>query len=381
MKAGVIMMKKTMKKLMAALLALACVPVTGLTTNADWRWMYSSWDAFEGQTPIADHGMYSGDKNGMIFAVTKKIEFMDRTKDFVYAAVPRMNSIRFVLREDLDLDEAICQVAETLNTIFPGIDEGIQSYQENTDEHKVFSSTCTGDFYGADQAYLTMIDPDTQAYTFSAHYASRSRTLELQLSRTDLTEFRADELEQAAKLELRMLMALARKHLLSEYYGFGETAIYRNCSMMGDAHTLYYYSDNTIDFEEVQAYLEEHYSGCQFDEEPVNGLRALSTPGDYTFTDTMKTAVALYDQFNITPCVKPIEKPVSNSTATGHNALEQPGDTNLDCEVDILDVIAANKHILGVGTLDKTGLKNADMNGNGTADAEDSLAILKKVLQ
>ena len=62
------------------------------------------------------------------------------------------------------------------------------------------------------------------------------------------------------------------------------------------------------------------------------------------------------------------------------NAMEQQGDTNLDCEVDILDVIAANKHILGVGTLDKTGLKNADMDGNGTADAEDSLAILKAAL-
>ena len=60
--------------------------------------------------------------------------------------------------------------------------------------------------------------------------------------------------------------------------------------------------------------------------------------------------------------------------------MERPGDTNLDCEVDILDVIAANKHILGVGTLDKTGLKNADMDGNGTADSADSLAILKAAL-
>lgn len=60
--------------------------------------------------------------------------------------------------------------------------------------------------------------------------------------------------------------------------------------------------------------------------------------------------------------------------------MECPGDTNLDCEVDILDVIATNKHILGVGTLDKTGVKNADMDGNGTADSADSLAILKAAL-
>jgi hypothetical protein len=60
--------------------------------------------------------------------------------------------------------------------------------------------------------------------------------------------------------------------------------------------------------------------------------------------------------------------------------MERPGDANLDCEVDILDVIAANKHILGVGTLDKTGVKNVDMNGNSTADSEDSLTILKAAL-
>ena len=60
--------------------------------------------------------------------------------------------------------------------------------------------------------------------------------------------------------------------------------------------------------------------------------------------------------------------------------MKHPGDANLDCEVDILDVIAANKNILGVGILDNTGLKNADMDGNGTADSADSLAILKAVL-
>ena len=69
-----------------------------------------------------------------------------------------------------------------------------------------------------------------------------------------------------------------------------------------------------------------------------------------------------------------------SDTVTGHNDMEKPGVANLDGERDILDVIAANKHILGVGTLDKTGVKNADMNGNGTADSEDSLAILKTVL-
>ena len=47
--------------------------------------------------------------------------------------------------------------------------------------------------------------------------------------------------------------------------------------------------------------------------------------------------------------------------------MKYPDSANHGCEV----------HIFGVGTLDKTGVKNVDMNGNGTADSEDSLAILK----
>jgi hypothetical protein len=74
------------------------------------------------------------------------------------------------------------------------------------------------------------------------------------------------------------------------------------------------------------------------------------------------------------------ESSEGGEAVTGRNAMERPGDTNLDCAVDILDVIVANKHILGVGMLDKTGMKNADMNGNGTTDPDDSLAILKTVI-
>ena len=65
---------------------------------------------------------------------------------------------------------------------------------------------------------------------------------------------------------------------------------------------------------------------------------------------------------------------------TGHNDMEKPGDTNLDGENTIIDVIAVNKQILGVGMLDKTGVKNADMNGKGMADSEDSLRIRKVIL-
>ena len=47
---------------------------------------------------------------------------------------------------------------------------------------------------------------------------------------------------------------------------------------------------------------------------------------------------------------------------TGHNDMEKPGDANLDGENTIIDVIAVNKQILGVGMLDKTGVY-ADYSG------------------
>ena len=56
------------------------------------------------------------------------------------------------------------------------------------------------------------------------------------------------------------------------------------------------------------------------------------------------------------------------------------GDVNGDTEVNILDVIAVNKAILGVALLDDAQKEAADMDGNGTIDAADSLALLKCVL-
>ena len=88
----------------------------------------------------------------------------------------------------------------------------------------------------------------------------------------------------------------------------------------------------------------------------------------------------LYQVSGLTPGFLIPESEKGNGSVAGHNAMERSGDANLDCEVDILDVIAANKHILGIGTLNKTGMKNADMNGNDTTDPDDSLAILKTVI-
>ncbi|MBR2085901.1 MAG: glycoside hydrolase family 9 protein, partial [Oscillospiraceae bacterium] len=55
------------------------------------------------------------------------------------------------------------------------------------------------------------------------------------------------------------------------------------------------------------------------------------------------------------------------------------GDVNCDKVVDIMDVIAMNKHLLGVAKLEDKGLANADVDGNDKVDSSDSLYILKAV--
>lgn len=57
------------------------------------------------------------------------------------------------------------------------------------------------------------------------------------------------------------------------------------------------------------------------------------------------------------------------------------GDVNNSGDVDILDVIALNKHVLGVQELSESAIPAADMDGNKEVDSSDSLALLKIILE
>ena len=368
MKAGV-SMKKMMQKLTAAMLTLACVPVTGMTAQA-LAHPAATWDAFENLHLVKDDGytqLYvSGGVNG---------------NGTVYYVTPRMNEIFFSLRENLDRDTTADMVAEVLDVYFPGFKDAkknenyyelkqdgymVQLFHEGNDESRLYG-VCVG------YQYLE-------------------------------TDGKAEELESG------LLLELAKRALISEFYGFGETAQYGtgplSNDILQDCFPYYqvdadkddpdalhsgeqYWKEIPTDWDAVRAYLAEHYpdytveqyekynasSGKTYTRYRINGIENL------TLYEKVDLAEELRVKFHVTNGYSYGLDPVSPSSATGHNALEQPGDTNLDCEVDILDVIAANKHILGIGTLDKTGLKNADMDGNGTADTADSLAILKKALE
>lgn len=72
-------------------------------------------------------------------------------------------------------------------------------------------------------------------------------------------------------------------------------------------------------------------------------------------------------------------EPTAESTTEPDDSVVY-GDVNDDKEVDILDVIALNKFLLGAVSLDETARKRADVDVNKAIDSTDSLLILKKVV-
>ena len=57
------------------------------------------------------------------------------------------------------------------------------------------------------------------------------------------------------------------------------------------------------------------------------------------------------------------------------------GDVNGDGAIDILDVIATNKFLLGVKQFDEAAQAAGDVNGDNTITSDDALQILKFALQ
>ena len=75
------------------------------------------------------------------------------------------------------------------------------------------------------------------------------------------------------------------------------------------------------------------------------------------------------------PTSAPTEEPTKPDTAAVY------GDTNGDDAVDIMDVIALNKYLLGISPLTEAQKENADVDRSGKLDTTDSLNILKFVVE
>ncbi len=360
-------MKKMMRNIMAALVALACVPVTGMTAAAldmPWYWGETSWDAFEGEEPINDRGMLTGE-DGFLYDGSRVTSYdigdgtmREETVNLAYLVTPDKHRIKFVLRENTELNHLEEVVIQTLEPYYPGISDAFEKKPYYAD--------------GDEDVYWT--------------YQNNS----VALTRSEIYFGTAPE--NAGEVESKLLLALAQNHLITAFYGFGATGLYSECWFNPDPLDGIAYHDSTqdADWNSVQAYLDAHhpgytvetyengseYSGYIFYTAPphhrISGTDALS------FREKIELAGELYENFGLVlPGISPCE---DAKTTLGHNALENPGDVTLDCEIDIMDVIALNKQLLGAETLCDTAKKNSDINGNGSPDETDSLAILKYVV-
>jgi|GEM_PF-519515 len=78
---------------------------------------------------------------------------------------------------------------------------------------------------------------------------------------------------------------------------------------------------------------------------------------------------------------KPVETTTSSTeTTTTPAKVTKYGDANCDGAVSILDVIALNRNLLIGEKLSDAGILNADVNKNGKPDTDDSLMILKSLI-
>ena len=109
----------------------------------------------------------------------------------------------------------------------------------------------------------------------------------------------------------------------------------------------------------------------------INGGKELPPPDDQPTDPVPSETDETVDTTETNETSEPTETDASETT--GGDAVY--GDVNGDGEVDILDVIALNKFLLGSVSLSADAQKNADVDGNETIDSTDSLNILKKVVK
>ena len=344
-------MNKTMKKITAALLALCCVTVTGITAAAgdeglSFGWGEVTWNAVKGLEEVPLPECFTSNPN----CYHGQHYYIQPTGFTLEELTPRKNAIRFVMRD--------AETEEAMNALVEEVTEIVNSYLPEVQYHEY----C---WYSPqmDSVYLTQI---------STRFMGRRDAFELYVP---------DGLENRAEIESGILLALARKHLISEFYGWGETADY--VTLFGDDRELIYFgNEEEGDWDSIAAYLAEHYPEITVEyTEYENGTKHyhLLDTGESSMQERAKMLLELEGLYGIV-YMYAVNATEGESTV-GHNALERKGDVTLDCELGITDVIALNRNLMTNDPLCDTAKKNADINGDGTPDEADALAILKEIVE
>ncbi|MCR4647124.1 MAG: dockerin type I repeat-containing protein [Oscillospiraceae bacterium] len=398
-------MNRMMKKIAAVLLAAACIPVTGLTAGANY--CETNWSFFEDMEEFDDHGMLreTDDTESKYFIHTYRNP-LGLAYYSLIRATPIHKVIRFTAREELTCELAD-EIAETLDTVLPGIREGFKGYSFTV--YELDSTVHPG-------------------YDYSYHCEQASLYCEIGVGHNDFHLYFKDEPENAAELEASILLALAKKHLISEFYGFDQTVQFSKGSIGcgGDYYTeeqlrdpdeatlarmerdslplgcLAYivYADRDykevlreIDLDAIQAYLDVHYPGYTvetFETQPFphndpDGVERMITQPRFriagaeelSFVQQVELLCELWEKFDLPVGVS---YDLDSSEVNSGNALAKKGDVTLDTDIGITDVIALNRNIMTGDLLCDTAKQNADINGNGTPDETDSLNLLKYIV-
>ena len=106
-------------------------------------------------------------------------------------------------------------------------------------------------------------------------------------------------------------------------------------------------------------------------------------------TCTVESAILKTSAVQTQPTTAATTVATTTTTTTTTTAPTQPtdpgntiyGDADDDGDVDIMDVIALNKSILGSTSLSPQGKKNADVDRNSNIDTTDALNVLKYVVK
>nr|MCR4643943.1 dockerin type I repeat-containing protein [Oscillospiraceae bacterium] len=370
-------MKNIMKELTAALLALSCLPVTGLTAAAEglpYYWGEGTWEAFEGYERINDHGVFTQNQNyrDAEFYVNPK-----ETDTFSFIMVtPRANLMRFVLRDDVDPTETADKIAGIVERYVPGIRDHVETGQYAEGYPVTYHFWCDSVSLGN--------STDNDGRTFELYYKTKAP-------------------DNKADIEAGILLGLAKSHLISEFYGFGEIGLYSTNYISDEEHLdqladTYWdgKKDVPVEWDAVQAYLDkqypglttERYEGIQYGDVLADGTRE-EMPCEYyringadalSNSEKAELSLALYGEYKVELLlIAPAGE--EEGMTTRRNALLKPGDVTLDTDITIVDVIALNRNIMTGDPLCDTAKKNADINGNGAPDEADALAILKEVVE
>ncbi len=397
-----------MKKMMriAAMLASAaifCGSLSAAPVSALYCWGTTDGSEFQDMTLLDDKGMFSGVPRGEGIGTADNYQVLtyhysfDREDTFtdldtgetitemhhyegnpVYAVCPRKNWLQFDLREGLDKEKATDQILAVVRNYYPNIQDNIHNpYQNRSDQ--------------------------SDAIIYQGWWNENSYQL-------------ADYSENAGSAEIAdsLMHDLAEAGLISAFYSWGQTADYQE--VWYRYPTAYYptsykwNSDYTVledvnyDWAAIEVWVNENHPECEFvhvtleDTESAkeigyydyeqrkvyfdgrDEMYAVIPPEGTTFAEHFAIAAELYEQFGLAAeWLSPAS--AAESPLIGQNALAVAGDINIDCSIDVADAVLLARLCTedAAVQISEDGMKNADVNADGTLSSDDVIAILKMI--